>query len=394
LIAVRPAGCVGVRSPSAALRRYRRRFALASIFFVDGAAFGLWVAHLPLVQEHVRLSAGGLSIALAGASAGAVVGTVLGTRAALRCGDRRTIGAALACVLTFALVLLKVRTAPVLDGAAICFGIALGVAEVAMNALAARVERAIGLKRMSSFHAAWSAGLLSAAGATAALLALHVDDVVPPVLALAVLATFAMRGLPSVPAFAAPTASTRRGRLSPPVARLSAIAFCGWIAEGALTDWSPVYLHDVARATPALAAAGATCYGLAMFGSRLCGDALTERFGARRMLLGGSIGMLVALAAVRAGIGFGSEVVGFAISGAAVANLSPVVFTLAGRYGASAVGAVSGIGYIAFVTGPALYGGIAHLFGLPTALALPAAGALGVASLAIGLHGDEQADRP
>jgi len=118
---------------------------------------------------------------------------------------------------------------------------------------------------------------------------------------------------------------------------------------------------------------------------RLLGDRLIERWGRGRTLgtlaavgsLGIASGLLVAAPA--------AAVVGFGLLGLGLSCMVPVLFSAAGD-GSSASGpsiaAVSTCGYVGFIAGPALIGGLAELSSLPAALwVLPvltvAAGVLG-----------------
>jgi hypothetical protein len=60
---------------------------------------------------------------------------------------------------------------------------------------------------------------------------------------------------------------------------LGVLAFAGLLAEGAVADWSAVYLHDSLTASPAVAAVGFAAFSLAMTIGRLTGDRLVGRLG-------------------------------------------------------------------------------------------------------------------
>ena len=70
---------------------------------------------------------------------------------------------------------------------------------------------------------------------------------------------------------------------------LGAVASCVLLAEGALNDWSAVYLARVHDAAPAAAAAGLAVFSLTMGGARLVGDRLAAAFGTRAVARGGLV---------------------------------------------------------------------------------------------------------
>ena len=117
---------------------------------------------------------------------------------------------------------------------------------------------------------------------------------------------------------------------SPRIALLGLVAFCSLFAEGAAADWSAVYLEDSLGATSAVAATGFAAYALAMAAGRLVGDRLALRWGPSGLLVRcgvlASAGLGVALL-----IGHpAAAVAGFALLGAGVAPVVPVVFRAGG----------------------------------------------------------------
>jgi MFS family permease len=147
--------------------------------------------------------------------------------------------------------------------------------------------------------------------------------------------------------------------------------FFGWLGEGALTDWAPIFMTVVVGSSAAVAAAVSSAYGFLMTVARFGGDAVVERFGARRVLVASTASAALAVSVATAFPSLAVTVITFALAGAAIANLSPLVFSLGGRYGAAAVGTLTSLGYAAFLGGPALLGGAAHVAGLREAFVLP-----------------------
>src|SRR5439155_19307701 len=77
---------------------------------------------------------------------------------------------------------------------------------------------------------------------------------------------------------------------------LGILALLGLLAEGAMADWSAVYLHDTLGSSPSVAAVGFAAFSLAMAAGRFTGAALVWRLGPRLVLRGSST-----VAAVRRG---------------------------------------------------------------------------------------------
>jgi MFS family permease len=119
-----------------------------------------------------------------------------------------------------------------------------------------------------------------------------------------------------------------------------------------------------------LAAVAYTVFSLAMTGGRLAGDRLANRVGPVRLVrlsaAGAAAGFAMALVVGRVWSGLA----GFAILGAGLSFVVPLVFTAASRLGRPGpnLATVASCGYFGMLVGPALIGGLASVFGLPLAL--------------------------
>jgi MFS family permease len=151
---------------------------------------------------------------------------------------------------------------------------------------------------------------------------------------------------------------------------LAAMAFGSFLAEGAANDWSAVYLHSALGAPAGLAAVTYTVFSATMAAGRLVGDRLADRLGPVR---------LIRLSAGAAAVGFAAALIvgrvwaglaGFAVLGAGLSLIVPLVFTAASQLGRPApnLAFVTSCGYTGMLVGPGLIGGLAQAIGLPQAL--------------------------
>ena len=157
---------------------------------------------------------------------------------------------------------------------------------------------------------------------------------------------------------------------------LGVLSFCVLFGEGAVADWSAVYLENVLDSTPAIAATGYAASSLAMAGMRFAGDALTVRFGAERLV---RVGGLVAGLGMTGGLLIGTipaVVIGFACVGAGLAVAFPIALGAGGRTpglaSGTAIGAVATAGYTGLLVGAPLIGFVSDQAGLRVGLALVA----------------------
>jgi MFS family permease len=164
-----------------------------------------------------------------------------------------------------------------------------------------------------------------------------------------------------------------RGRL----AVLGAIALAAFMAEGAMGDWSAIYLRMDLGASPVTAAWGFAAFSLTMAVGRLTGDRLVARFSPAAIVVAGALIGASTLAAALAASHPAAAVLGFAGIGLGLANVAPIVFSAAGRMPDLAPGigiaAVSTAGYCGFLAGPPLIGLVAEGSSLTVALGLVAA---------------------
>ena len=112
---------------------------------------------------------------------------------------------------------------------------------------------------------------------------------------------------------------------------LGGIAFADMLCEGAAADWAAVYLHGTLPRRPlASPGLGFATYALAMLSVRLCGNRLFTRFAAHRLLP-----LLAAVATLGFAAGLVidrpvSMLVGFALLGAGLGCVVPMVLSSAG----------------------------------------------------------------
>ncbi|WP_459547602.1 MFS transporter [Nocardia sp. X0981] len=366
----------------------RSRILLTGYFAGLGIVMAVWGTRIPAVQESAGLDTAGLAAVLLAAATGMVGGLQVGGRLAdpARLSHLLTSGA---LGLAASLALLGVCRTPItLMAAALLFGIAHGVLDVAVNAAAVRCQEAYGRPIMSGLHAAYSLGALG--GAVVAAVVAHYSHtyVFGATAAVAIVVTAAVApathriGSPGADPDPAGTAA-REG--DPELSRsriwlLGALAAACLLGEGAAADWSAVHLDEL-HGSAATSAAAYAAYSAAMAGGRLVGDRLIARFGAPKVV---RIGALLASAGLLAGISLTD--VPFALAGWAVFGLGlsvtiPSLFTAAGAGGPRAVATVAVAGYLGLLAGPALIGALATVTTLPGALMLPALLAAGVAVL-------------
>jgi predicted MFS family arabinose efflux permease len=349
------------------------RLATFLVFSVNGAMIGTWVAHIPWLQDHLGISKATLGLCLLCMAAGALVSMPL-TGHLIDRHPTATLTRSVTLVFCLMPALPLLATSPYMLGAILfVFGATNGAMDVAMNAHGVSIQKKLDRPIMSSFHGGWSVGGFAAAGLVAVAAAAGLDPRVESLLvgvALLLLSLWITRRLGAANAHS----SAGHGLALPtrPVILIGALCFLVMLTEGAIGDWSGIYLRQSAGASTAAAAMAFTGFSLGMAIARLGGDVVNARIGARRLLRAGTALVAIALGGVLLIGEMVPAVIGFALCGLGIANAVPLLFSAAGRIhppGPSLAAAFT-LGYTGFVVGPPVIGLLSDQVGLSRTLAL------------------------
>jgi MFS family permease len=362
------------------------RAAVTTIFFLNGAVFSSWYARLPAIQDDIGLGTGALGVALLGAPAGLLAAQPLVGAALARRGSRAAVAAA--PVYVPAVVL------PALAGDAVTLFVAVtvvgavnGTLDIAMNAQGLAVERSERRRIFNSLHAGFSFGAMAGAGLAGAVAALGIAPL-PHLIGVAVVGGAAATAVAPSLLDDSGSADPRAPRFARPSARLAAlgtIAFCALLAEGAVFDWSGVFLATEAGAAAGIAPLGLAAFSLAMGAGRLAADPATERAGSPGVAATGALCAALGLGLALALAAPAGAVLGFAVMGLGLSAVFPLALRASGLEGPSsapALAAVSTVGYSGFLLGPPVIGLLAEATSLRSALVLVCALCVLAAALA------------
>ena len=375
------------------------RITITLFFFADGLLLGSWASRIPAVQHDAGLTSSELGLALFAMSLGALVSMPFAGWVCERAGSRAVCVAALVAG-SASLVLAGLASGLAgLAAALFGFGAGFGAMNVGINAQGLSLERLYGRTILSSFHAAFSAGGLAGAGFGAVIAAAEIGPQRHFGVLAVVLATGALAGAHRLRPPDRSSGPAAPILVRPPRALLmvGAAAFFTLLAEGAVADWSAVYLAHGLDASAAVAALGYTAFSLAMAGSRATGDRLDARLGPVSLVRAGSV---IAAAGLGLALAVGTStaaLAGFAAMGAGLGVIVPVLFRAAGSTPGVPAGvgiaAVSTIGWFGFLAGPPTIGFAAGEAGLRSALGIVVFSTVAVALLARGADRHDERDR-
>ncbi len=374
------------KAPRPAVGIVRARLAVSAEFLVLGSIAGVWAVHIPIVQARLQIDPAVIGLALLVMAIGAVFTMPLTGVFLSRFGSRLTtafLGIAYPMIAPLAIYSGSV---PFLFVSLLFLGAGMGALDVAMNTQAAEIEVARGRPTMSSFHGSFSVGALLGAACGGALIGLGFNDgsaalfIALVMLVVGIVASFNL--WPS----GRPVAGGPRLSFPPPaLIGLGVITFLAFAGEGAVADWSALYLATVKGSSIAAASSGYVAFSIAMVICRLFGDPVVARIGGTRTIIGGglltALGMTIAVVSPNPFI----SAAGFALVGIGIANVVPVAFSAASRTpnlpAGAGVAAVTTLGYSGFLVLPPVLGFIARGYGLSAALVVVALMGLVIASL-------------
>jgi predicted MFS family arabinose efflux permease len=353
-------------------------------FFVLGVAMAAWAPLVPLAQSRLGLDDGALGRLLLCLGAGSIVAMPLSGALAARHGCRLVLlwSGALVCA---TLPLLAVASAVVpLAVALLLFGAGIGALDCAVNIQAVVVERASGRPMMSGFHGLFSVGGIAGAGGVSALLWAGASPLGAGLGVVALLAAMGALAAPHLLGRVGPGAAHAFALPRGVVLFLGVLCFIVFLTEGAVLDWSAVFLTSVHAVDPAQAGLGYAAFATTMTAGRLGGDAIVRSLGGVRVIVCGGLLAAAGLALATLSPSWLGVLAGYALVGAGCSNIVPVFYTAVGRQKvmpeSAAVPAITTIGYSGILAGPAAIGFVAHATSLPTALLVVAATLVAVAA--------------
>jgi len=293
--------------------------------------------------------------------------------------------ATLAAVAAAAVLPALAGSVPTLGAAMFVLGAASGAADVALNSEVAALEAVTKRTLMPLAHGTFSTGVILgavSAGGARQLGASRLEILAAAATLIALAAWLNRRPYPRLS-----TAPAARRALRRPVVILGAVCALAFLVEGAIENWSALFLERELDAPPAISALAPAAYAVAMVTGRLSGGRLLRRATPARVLGAGAVVTAVALAGGSRAGHAGLAIAGFGLAGLGIALAAPILFGAAGRHGSDAdrgasIATVTTIAYLGFLAGPPLVGGTAEAIGLRGSLVVLAAAAAVVAAAA------------
>lgn len=365
-----------------------RRVSTRAVFFIAGFAMGVWAPLVPYAQQRLQLDAGSLGLLLLCLGTGSLITMLFSGKLTSRFGCRAMViaGALMACL---ALPLLATtESLSLMIASLLLFGAGVGLTDVTVNIQGTLVEQQSEVPLMSGFHGLFSVGGIAGAAGGSLVLGAGMSPLLMVFSAVTLMLLTMILSLPHLLPFASHQQQQHSVfRLNLRLILMAGMCMLCFLAEGAMLDWSGIWLTEQRGLAIEHAGWGYAVFGGAMALMRLTGDRLVSRLGRKKLLILSGVFAAAGYALAVLLPGIASSLGGFILVGIGAANVAPVITTLAGKEQVMpsnlSVAFVATVGYLGILMGPAVLGFIAHGYGLAMAftcmslsLLLVAAGAL------------------
>ncbi len=358
------------------------RRAVFLYFFYVGLCFSSWASRIPEIKSALNLDDAAWGMMLLMIPMGQIIGMSFSGRLISKVGSNKTL---IVAVIGYALTLLAIGLAPnkgLFITSLIIYGFFGNFCNISMNTQAVIAENFYNKPIMASFHGGWSlAGLLGG------LLGLSMTIMgIPTAIHFAIVTTIMVVGSLFQYKFLQYDAITQlnqeksESRTKPNenietfLILFGIVGFFGWAAEGTMTDWNGIYLHQIVGVPEKFTPIGLTAYMITMTTGRFVMDRAIAKWGRRVILCicGGAIATGMFMAVLLPSLV--TTLIGYMIVGFGACGVIPILYSAAGErtkmHASRAITIVSTISFAGFLLGPPMIGYISSLTNLRYAFAL------------------------
>jgi fucose permease len=334
-------------------------------FCLLGLITATWASRIAIVRDFLSLSPAILGAVLLSASVGAVLAYPIAAGAVLRYGFRRAILLAGCGLLLMLVGMTSANSVSVLMLCLFGYGMSLSCFDVAINTFASQLEKQKNSSVLAKLHAWFCVGafigaMVGALTVWGGISTLQHSGMI--FLFAGVVLVMAFYFIPEVPVIAVTRTyfAVPHGQLM----ILGCICFCGAMIESTLTSWSGIFLRDQLGVSTAITPLAYGAISAGMLVMRFLGDRLKSYYGARQLVMWGTLLAMMSLLSVTIFTNLMLVLLAFVVTGVGVAMVFPFIFSAAGKHGAIALAGVATMGYVGCIIGPLMMGVIVQYVGL------------------------------
>ena len=358
----------------------RIRLAIFCLYFCTGICFSSWASRIPDIKTFLELGDAAWGTILLMMPIGQICGMTISGLLISKAGSKRIFPIALIGY-TLALLFTGLSSSEyTLIISLITFGFFGNFCNISINTQAVTVENAYNKPIMASFHGGWSLAGLTGASIGLLMSSLHLEPAYHfSIIGILVLITLIinkpfLQPDPKKEKSPEEIATKKKNKPETFLFLLGIVAFCGMAAEGAMADWSGLYLIDVVGTPKHLAPIGLAAYMITMASGRFLIDKSIQKWGRKKVLQAGGTLIAIGLFTAVAFPNFITTIIAFMIIGFGTAGIVPTIYSVAGQRTkiptSIALTIVSSVSFLGFLMGPPLIGYISSVTNLRYSYAL------------------------
>ncbi len=347
-----------------------RYFSAALLFLSLNIIFGTWAIYIPRITKNLDISEGELGFAVFFLALGTLTMIPFAPKLIKSVGLGRVMAFA---VIAFCLSFIGPFAAPNyiwLCATLYVVGACSGVMDVTMNTLVTHIEKQDQVQFMSLSHAFFSLGGMLGAGIGIFLIPFMPSALIhmlAVIILLILVNVFFMKNYWKITVVKQEHEESFKLKHLKPLLGLAIISFMVMASEGAIVDWSALYLERVTLAAAALFGLGYAVFNGMMALGRFFGDSVSAHYGSRFIIIAGCIIAAVGFGLVLSGMTW-VAIVGFGFVGLGLSVVVPELFRYSGNLkdiaAAEGISFIAGSGFVGLLLGPVFLGFLAQTFDL------------------------------
>ena len=343
--------------------RHPRYLAPAMVFATLNVIMGTWAIYIPHIKKKLNMDDGAFGGAILFFGLGIFVMLFMAPKLIQKIKVGRATAVGLLIFMILFLLPFLARSYNELCLSLFFVGLAAALTDIAMNSLVSEIEKEDNVHIMSANHGFFSLGGMIGAGIGTWFLpmvktpAYHMAVVI---ISMFLINAYFARNYLNYRVEKIDKTSFSFSQLKP-VFTLVFIGFFIMGSEGAIENWSALYLENISMAEEKYFGLGFTAFSLTMALGRFFGDRISQKFGSINIIL---IGLLIAI------IGFINilmvdlvySIAGFALVGLGFSGIIPELYRIGGKLSgvdsAKGISMIAGAGFLGFLIMPFLLGKI------------------------------------
>lgn len=345
-----------------------RYFAPSWVFASINILFGTWAIYIPSVKEKLGINKADLGIALFFLSLGVFIVFPVAAKIINRLGVGKATWYGIILSSLAALFPLLAPNYYSLMAGLFLLGAGNGFTDIAMNTLVTEIEKEDRQNFMSASH-----GFFSLGGVIAGLGSFLIFTINNPALHMLYAVIFVLLinfifHRHYIHIVASPVEKEPFSlKLFKPLLVLGIISFVVMGGEGAIVDWSGLFLQEVSMAPEKLIGTGFLAFSVMMTLGRFLGDSISAAIGPVKIVALGTTIAIVGFAFVLTTYTY-MAILGFALIGLGFSVIVPELFRIGGTVkgvdSSQGVSFIAGTGYSGFLIGPVVLGFVAESYSL------------------------------